>query len=50
MAVLTVIYTFITNSTTIGRRIYVMKEGAIIGELAAREASQEKIMSMIVKG
>jgi putative multiple sugar transport system ATP-binding protein len=31
-------------------RIYVMKEGAIIGELAAREASQEKIMSMIVKG
>ncbi len=31
-------------------RIYVMKEGAIVGELPAAEASQEKIMSMIVKG
>lgn len=29
-------------------RIYVMNEGKIIGELDAREASQEKIMSMIV--
>ncbi|WP_144266712.1 ATP-binding cassette domain-containing protein, partial [Clostridioides difficile] len=27
-------------------RIYVMNEGKIIGELDAREASQEKIMSM----
>lgn len=31
-------------------RIYVMKEGALVGELPAREASQEKIMSMIIKG
>ena len=31
-------------------RIYVMKEGMIVGELPAAEASQEKIMSMIVKG
>ncbi len=31
-------------------RIYVMDEGEIIGELAAAEASQEKIMSMIVRG
>ncbi|WP_340119251.1 multiple monosaccharide ABC transporter ATP-binding protein [Pelagibius sp. 7325] len=31
-------------------RIYVMNEGAFVGELAAAEASQEKIMSMIVRG
>lgn len=31
-------------------RIYVMKEGALVGELAAKDASQEKIMSMIIKG
>ena len=31
-------------------RIYVMKEGAIVGELPVAEASQEKIMSMIVRG
>lgn len=31
-------------------RIYVMKEGAIVGALPAAEASQEKIMAMIVKG
>jgi putative multiple sugar transport system ATP-binding protein len=30
-------------------RIYVMNEGAIAGELAMSEASQEKIMSMIVR-
>lgn len=30
-------------------RIYVMNEGAFAGELTAAEASQEKIMSMIVK-
>ncbi|WP_409525812.1 multiple monosaccharide ABC transporter ATP-binding protein [Nitrincola sp. MINF-07-Sa-05] len=30
-------------------RIYVMNEGAFAGELAGHEASQEKIMSMIVK-
>ncbi|WP_274425023.1 multiple monosaccharide ABC transporter ATP-binding protein [Chelativorans sp. YIM 93263] len=30
-------------------RIYVMNEGKILGELAASEASQEKIMSMIVR-
>ncbi|PPC74525.1 ABC transporter ATP-binding protein [Pokkaliibacter plantistimulans] len=29
-------------------RIYVMNEGAFVGELARHEASQEKIMSMIV--
>jgi putative multiple sugar transport system ATP-binding protein len=29
-------------------RIYVMNEGAFLGELAATDASQEKIMSMIV--
>ena len=29
-------------------RIYVMNEGAFVGELTAAEASQEKIMSMIV--
>jgi putative multiple sugar transport system ATP-binding protein len=31
-------------------RIYVMKEGALVGELSAAAASQEKIMSMIIKG
>jgi putative multiple sugar transport system ATP-binding protein len=31
-------------------RIYVMTEGAFVGELSAAEASQEKIMSMIVRG
>ena len=31
-------------------RIYVMNEGAFVGELRAAEASQEKIMSMIVRG
>jgi putative multiple sugar transport system ATP-binding protein len=30
-------------------RIYVMKEGAFVGELTAAEASQELIMSMIVR-
>ena len=29
-------------------RIYVMNEGRIVGELSANEASQEKIMSLIV--
>ncbi|WP_238366697.1 multiple monosaccharide ABC transporter ATP-binding protein [Mesobacterium pallidum] len=29
-------------------RIYVMNEGALVGELAASEASQERIMSLIV--
>ncbi len=29
-------------------RIYVMNEGALVGELTAEEASQERIMSMIV--
>jgi putative multiple sugar transport system ATP-binding protein len=29
-------------------RIYVMNEGAIVGELSAAEADQESIMSMIV--
>jgi putative multiple sugar transport system ATP-binding protein len=29
-------------------RIYVMSEGALVGELAAAEASQERIMSLIV--
>ncbi len=29
-------------------RIYVMNEGKIAGELSAEEASQEKIMSIIV--
>lgn len=29
-------------------RIYVMNEGALVGELAAEEASQERIMSLIV--
>jgi putative multiple sugar transport system ATP-binding protein len=31
-------------------RIYVMTEGAFVGELSAAEASHEKIMSMIVRG
>ena len=31
-------------------RIYVMREGAIVGEMPAAEASQEKIMAMIVSG
>ncbi|MDB6452960.1 multiple monosaccharide ABC transporter ATP-binding protein [Falsirhodobacter sp. 20TX0035] len=31
-------------------RIYVMNEGAFVGELAREDASQERIMSMIVKG
>ena len=31
-------------------RIYVMNDGAFVGELTAAEASQEKIMSMIVRG
>ncbi len=30
-------------------RIYVMNEGALVGELAAAEASQERIMSLIVR-
>lgn len=30
-------------------RIYVMNEGALVGELMASEASQERIMSLIVK-
>lgn len=30
-------------------RIYVMNEGRIAGELSAQEASQEKIMSCILK-
>ncbi|MGB0664647.1 MAG: multiple monosaccharide ABC transporter ATP-binding protein [Pontibacterium sp.] len=30
-------------------RIYVMNEGEFVGELSAKEASQEKIMSMIVR-
>ncbi len=31
-------------------RIYVMNEGAIVGELTRAEASQEKIMALILKG
>ncbi|MDZ4392829.1 multiple monosaccharide ABC transporter ATP-binding protein [Cypionkella sp.] len=31
-------------------RIYVMNEGRIVGELGREEASQEKIMAMILKG
>jgi putative multiple sugar transport system ATP-binding protein len=31
-------------------RIYVMNEGRIVGELSRAEASQEKIMGMILKG
>jgi putative multiple sugar transport system ATP-binding protein len=31
-------------------RIYVMKEGALVGQLPAAEASQERIMRMIVNG
>ncbi|SHM38525.1 multiple monosaccharide ABC transporter ATP-binding protein [Roseibium suaedae] len=30
-------------------RIYVMNEGALVGELAAKDASQERIMSFIVR-
>ncbi len=30
-------------------RIYVMNEGAIVGEMLASEATQEKIMSCILK-
>ena len=30
-------------------RIYVMNEGRIVGELTRDEASQEKIMALIVK-
>jgi len=30
-------------------RIYVMNEGKILGELNAKDASQEKIMKMILK-
>ena len=30
-------------------RIYVMSEGRIVGELSAEEATQERIMAMIVK-
>ena len=29
-------------------RIYVMNEGAFVGELAAEDASQERIMALIV--
>ena len=29
-------------------RVYVMNEGALVGELAAGDASQERIMSLIV--
>ena len=31
-------------------RIYVMKEGTLVGQLPSAEASQEKIMSMIIAG
>ena len=31
-------------------RIYVMNEGRIVGEMAASDASQEKIMRAIVRG
>ncbi len=31
-------------------RIYVMNEGRIVGEMAAADASQEKIMRAIVRG
>ncbi len=31
-------------------RIYVMNEGAFVGQLAREDATQERIMSMIVKG
>ena len=30
-------------------RIYIMNEGALVGELSAEEASQERIMSFIVR-
>jgi putative multiple sugar transport system ATP-binding protein len=31
-------------------RIYVMNEGRMVGEMAAKDASQEKIMRAIVRG
>ena len=31
-------------------RIYVMNEGRMVGEMAASDASQEKIMRAIVRG
>jgi putative multiple sugar transport system ATP-binding protein len=31
-------------------RIYVMDDGRIVGEMAASDASQEKIMRAIVRG
>jgi putative multiple sugar transport system ATP-binding protein len=31
-------------------RIYVMNEGRIVGELSRDEASQERIMSLIIRG
>ena len=31
-------------------RIYVLNEGRIVGEMAAKEATQEKIMRAIVRG
>ena len=34
----------------ISDRIYVMNEGRIVGEMAASDASQEKIMRAIVRG
>jgi putative multiple sugar transport system ATP-binding protein len=34
----------------ISDRIYVMNEGRIVGEMAAADASQEKIMRAIVRG
>ncbi len=34
----------------ISDRIYVMNEGRIVGEMAAKDASQEKIMRAIVRG
>jgi len=34
----------------ISDRIYVMNEGRLVGEMAARDASQEKIMRAIVRG
>jgi len=33
----------------ISDRIYVMNEGRIVGEMPAKEASQEKIMHAIMK-
>jgi putative multiple sugar transport system ATP-binding protein len=31
-------------------RIYVMNEGRMVGEMAASDASQEKIMRAIIRG